>query len=207
MTKIKICGITNTEDALLAVRLGSSALGFNFYSQSPRYISKEDALVIIRKLPSDVCKIGVFVNEEAQNVNEISRKLGLDAVQLHGDESPEYCRQISIKIIKAIRVKDESDLDKLGQYPVWAFILDSYSLGFGGSGQVFDWHLAAKKLGDLEQETRIILSGGLTTENVSEAIAIFKPYAVDVCSGVESVAGVKDHKKLKAFIDAVTISH
>jgi len=203
MTKIKICGITNIEDALTAARFGASALGFNFYSQSPRFISDEEALKIVQKLPSGVCKIGVFVNEQTQNVNEISQALGLDAVQLHGDETPDYCRQITTKVIKAIRVKDENDLEIMPQYTVWAFILDSHSLGFGGSGQRFDWRPAARKLAGLSSDAHIILSGGLTAQNVSEAIEVFKPYAVDVCSGVESVAGVKDYQKLARFIEAV----
>ena len=174
MVKIKICGITNLEDALLAAELGADALGFIFYPKSPRKVAPETAREIIAQLPPFVASVGVFVDEAAAVVQELAAKVRLDWVQLHGQESPEYCRNLGRRVIKGFRIQDENSLRELAPYrdAVQAFLLDTYKKGqVGGTGEVFDWHLAreAKKFG------RIILAGGLTPENVSQAIAIAGP--------------------------------
>jgi len=203
MVKIKICGITNLEDALLAAELGADALGFIFSPQSPRKVAPETAREIIAQLPPFVASVGVFVDEAAAVVQELAAKVRLDWVQLHGQESPEYCRNLGGRVIKGFRIKDENSLMELEPYrdAVQAFLLDTYKKGqVGGTGEVFDWHLAreAKKFG------QIILAGGLTPENVSQAIAIALPAAVDAASGTEAAPGRKDPAKLWAFFKAVS---
>jgi phosphoribosylanthranilate isomerase len=203
MIKIKICGITNLEDALLAAALGADALGFIFYPKSPRKLVPEVAREIIAQLPPFVASVGVFVDEAAAVVQDLAAKVGLDWVQLHGQESPEYCRNLGRRVIKGFRIQDENSLRELAPYrdAVQAFLLDTYKKGqVGGTGEVFDWHLAreAKKFG------RIILAGGLTPENVSRAIAIAEPAAVDAASGTEAAPGQKDPVKLRAFFQAVS---
>lgn len=199
MLRIKICGITNTEDALAAIACGADALGFVFYSKSPRAVKPETARTIISSLPPLVTTVGVFVDEDMANLENIVSHTGLDIIQLHGSESPEYFN-LSKKTIKAIRVKDLSDLKLLNQYKAAAaFLLDTYSPdSIGGTGHVFNWEIAveAKKLG------RIILAGGLTPDNIEEAVKLVQPYAIDVASGVEgSIKGKKDHTKLRLFIE------
>jgi len=199
MLRIKICGITNTEDAIEAIACGADALGFVFYGKSPRLVKPEAARSIISSLPPIVTTIGVFVDEDMTNLENIISYTGLDAVQLHGSESPEYFN-LSRKTIKAIRVKDLADLKQLNQYrAAAAFLLDTYSPeSIGGTGHIFNWEIAveAKKLG------RVILAGGLTPDNIEDAVKLVQPYAVDVASGVEgSIKGKKDHKKLKLFIE------
>ena len=203
MIKIKICGITNLEDALLAAELGADALGFIFYSQSPRKVAPETAREIIAQLPPFVVSVGVFVDEAAAVVQELAARVGLDWVQLHGQESPEYCRNLGRKVIKGFRIKDEDSLRLLADYQgaAQALLLDTYKQGqVGGTGTAFDWRLAreAKKYG------WIILAGGLTPENVSRAIAIALPAAVDTASGTEAAPGRKDPAKLRAFFRAVS---
>lgn len=198
-TRIKICGITNIEDACEAVALGVHALGFIFYPSSPRYISPEGAREIIKRLPPFVSKVGVFVNEDIQTVRSIIATSGIDTVQFHGDESPAYCSQF-VNCIKAFRVRSEADVAVLSSYDVSAFLLDTFSEGvFGGTGQTFNWEIALKA----KQFGNIIIAGGLTPENVQEAINIVKPYAVDVSSGVELQKGKKDPQKLRAFVSKV----
>jgi phosphoribosylanthranilate isomerase len=197
--KVKICGITNMDDAMAAVALGADALGFVFFQGSPRYISPGDAASIISKLPSFVITIGVFVNEKPKKIEKIIASTGIDIIQLHGDEPPEMCA-FSRRIIKAIRVKSLASLDPLVHYQdkVSAFVLDTFSPdSFGGTGQKFNWDIAtyAKQFG------RIILSGGLTPDNISEAIKQVQPYGVDVSSGVELKKGKKDHLKMRLFIE------
>ncbi|MGQ9571088.1 MAG: phosphoribosylanthranilate isomerase [Thermodesulfovibrionales bacterium] len=197
--RVKICGITNLYDALAAVDFGADALGFVFFSKSPRCISYNEAAEIIRKLPSFITTVGVFVNEKIENIEKAIYSTGIDVVQLHGDEPPEMCN-LSRRIIKAIRVKSLESLDPLINYKdkVSAFLLDTFTPNvFGGSGQIFNWDIAidAKPLG------RIILSGGLTTDNIVDAIRRVKPYGVDVSSSIESEKGKKDHKKMKLFIE------
>ncbi len=200
MTKVKICGITNSADAAAAVEAGADALGFVFYSKSPRAVTKEAARDIIAGLPPFVTTVGVFVNEVADMVKEIKEFCRLDKIQLHGEEGPEYCTKIPGGVIKAIRIKDTGDIDSLKEYNVSAFLLDAFVEGMpGGTGTTFDWSIAveAKRYG------RIILSGGLTPENVAEAVERVAPYAVDVSSGVERTPGVKDPNKIRRFIERV----
>jgi phosphoribosylanthranilate isomerase len=202
MTRIKICGITSLEDALLAAELGAQALGFIFYPKSPRAITPLAARQIIAQLPPLVLSVGVFVNEAAAMVMEIAEMVRLDWVQLHGDEPPEYCRYLSRNVLKAIAVKDRSSLDRMKQYQgcVRAFLLDTHKEGQkGGTGESFDWSLArqAKENGSL------VLAGGLNPENVAAAIREVSPLAVDVASGVEAAPGRKDHNRLRAFFKAV----
>lgn len=197
MVKVKICGITSIDDALAAVDYGADALGFVFYEKSPRYIPPEKAEQIIRQIPPFVTTVGLFVDLNRDKVEKITTQSNIDVVQFHGNESPEACL-LSIRVIKAFRVKELSDLDSLGTYRVSAFLIDAYAEGlFGGTGQVFNWDIAieAKKFG------RIILAGGLTPDNIEKAVKLVRPFAVDVSSGVEMDKGVKDHKKLKLFIE------
>jgi phosphoribosylanthranilate isomerase len=200
-TRIKICGITNRDDALLAVELGADALGFIFYNKSPRRVTLEQAAAICRALPPFVATVGVFVNAMQQEIEPTLAPRGarLTALQFHGDEPPEFCRRFTVRTIKAIRVRDEDSLRAAAEYDVDALLLDTYTdIERGGTGRTFDWSLAvsAKKIG-----RPIILSGGLTTENVQEAIRKVRPYAVDVSSGVEREPGRKDPEKLRRFIE------
>ena len=203
MVRVKICGITNLEDALLAADLGAQALGFIFYSKSPRSIKPEAARDIISSLPPLVLSIGVFVDEEAGVVREVAATVGLDWVQLHGQESSEYCRALKRRVIKGFRVQDESSLAVLPDYrdAVQALLLDTYRPGTpGGTGETFDWELARRA----QDYGPIILAGGLTAANISQAITVAQPAAVDVASGVEAGPGVKDPEKLRAFFAAVS---
>jgi phosphoribosylanthranilate isomerase len=205
MVRIKICGITNLEDALLAAELGADALGFIFYAKSPRKVDAETARAIIAQLPPFVAAVGVFVDEAAAVVQELAAKVRLDWVQLHGQESPDYCRTLGYKVIKAFRIQDEDSMRQLAGYQgaAQALLLDTYKKGqVGGTGEIFDWHLArqAKKYGP------IILAGGLTAENVAQAIATVLPAAVDAASGTEAAPGKKDPAKLRAFFEAAISS-
>ena len=198
--KVKICGMTNLKDVKVAVDGGVDAVGFIFYKKSPRSVTMQAVRKIVLELPPFVDSVGVFVNETAEQINKISDHCKLDRVQLHGDESPAFCKKIRHRVIKAIRVKDIQSLKKLSDYPVSSFLLDTFSEDqYGGTGKVFDWNLAysAKKYGP------IILAGGLTPINVRQAIQRIQPYGVDVCSGVESQPGIKDHKKMQAFLKNV----
>lgn len=198
MGRVKICGITNIEDAVAAAEYGADAIGFVFQPKSPRAITPETAKNIVSALPPFITTIGVFVNESKLEIERIIRYVGLNIVQLHGNEPPDACR-LNRKVIKAIRVKDLTDLESLKRYNVSAFLLDTYSPHtMGGTGQIFNWDIAveAKKFG------RIILAGGLNHENIEEAIKWVRPYGIDVATGVESnKKGEKDHKKLKLFIE------
>jgi phosphoribosylanthranilate isomerase len=189
---VKICGITNLEDALQAVESGATALGFNFYPKSPRYIAPQVAAEIVDKLPAAVTKVGVFVNAET---SETARIAGLDVVQLHGDESPRDIRE-NIRSWKAFRVTAEFSIDSLGPWPVEAFVLDSPSSAYGGSGIPFDWRLARAA------GRKIILAGGLDASNVRAAIEQAQPFGVDACSRLEASPGRKDHQKVSQFIRA-----
>jgi phosphoribosylanthranilate isomerase len=196
--KVKICGVRTLEEAQAAVDAGADALGFNFWPPSARYIEPHAAREVITGITPTVCTVGVFVNEEANRIVDIASELGLSAVQLHGDESPEFCGRLgSIKTIKAIRVGQDFDLSVIETYRVSMVLLDSSSEGsYGGTGRRFDWRIAieAKRLAP------IILAGGLTTENVWDAITHVRPAAIDVCSGVEAEPGRKDIDKLRAFM-------
>lgn len=198
MVRIKICGITNLKDAMDAAGLGADALGFIF-APSPRQIEPARAKEIISKLPPWISTVGVFVNEKPERIMRIAGFAGLDMVQLHGEESPEYCAELGLKIIKAVKVKDKNNLKKIDDYNVSGIILDTYDPKLmGGTGKSFNWNLAvsAKKFGK-----PVILSGGLTPDNVSDAIKKVKPYGVDVSTGIEFSPGKKDFKKMKKFID------
>jgi phosphoribosylanthranilate isomerase len=202
MVRIKICGITNLEDALLAAQLGADALGFIFYPPSPRFVTPDAARAIIPQLPPLVTTVGVFVDEDAATIMELAGQAGLDWLQLHGQEPPEYCRALDRRVIKVFRIRDAASLGRLQDYQgaAQAFLLDTYKKGqVGGTGETFDWDLAreAKKYGP------IILAGGLTAENVAQAIAVAQPQAVDLASGVEAYPGKKDPEKLRAFFKAV----
>jgi phosphoribosylanthranilate isomerase len=200
MVKVKICGITNLEDALMVAEAGADALGFVFVPGSPRYIHPQKAEEIERHLPPFLSLVGVFANVPLKEVREVAEACHLSLVQLHGEESPAYCSALGKRVIKAFRMKGAKGLEEMGQYEVEALLLDSCSPGqLGGTGKTFDWRLAqeAKRYG------RLILSGGLTPENVAEGIRIVRPYAVDVSSGVEERTGKKEKGKVKRFLEEV----
>ncbi|MDD2486495.1 MAG: phosphoribosylanthranilate isomerase [bacterium] len=201
MTRVKICGITDTGDALAAVAAGADALGFVF-APGPRQVSVEKAAEIISALPPLVTTVGVFVDASAEDIRQTTAVCGLGAVQLHGNESPVICRELSpLRVIKAFRVAAEGDLRPLSEYTGCAHLLDSRIEGLaGGSGKAFAWGLAA---GAAAISSCLILAGGLNPGNVSEAIASVRPWAVDVSSGVESSPGIKDAKLIKEFVAEV----
>lgn len=197
LIKVKICGITSLEDALAAIDAGADALGFVFSPDSPRHVFPEQAASIIRHLPPFVQTVGLFVNEPPETVNAIADQCGLDLVQLHGEETPGYCDNIKRRVIKAFRVKDITSLEPIQDYRVSACLLDAWSpAAHGGTGRTFNWEFAACAA----QTGRIILAGGLTPDNVAEAIRRVRPYGVDVSSGVESSPGRKDPDKVREFI-------
>ncbi len=199
-TKIKICGITNLPDAQLAVELGADALGFVFYPKSPRYIPVSKAADICNALPPFVTKVGVFVDELEYEIEKALNECLLNALQFHGDEPPGFCQKFPAKSIKAIRVRDESSLRAATEYDVDAVLLDTYTESErGGTGKTFDWALALRAKVLLAPP--VILSGGLTSGNVQEAVRRVRPYAVDVSSGVEREPGKKDPEKLRRFIE------
>jgi phosphoribosylanthranilate isomerase len=205
-TKVKICGITNAEDASAAVAAGADALGFIFYEKSPRYIVPAVAAQIIAGLPPLVTPVGVFVNEELAKVRSIMDGCGLALAQLHGDESATYCRELSRPAIKALRIRDRSSFLSLAEYQgragIRGFVIDTFSeVAYGGTGEITDWVIAA----EAAKAATIVLAGGLTPGNVADAIRVVRPYGVDVSSGVESVPGKKDHDKVRAFVDAVRV--
>jgi phosphoribosylanthranilate isomerase len=197
--RVKICGLTNIDDAFAAIEAGADALGFVFYQDSPRSISPQKASEIIRKLPPLITNVGVFVNEKPEQIEKIIALTHIDVVQLHGSEPPEAC-SFSRPVVKAIRVKSLDSLDLLIHYQdsVSAFLLDTFSPDvLGGTGQIFNWDIAvyAKQFGP------IIIAGGLTPANIFEAVKHVRPYGVDVSSGVESEKGKKDHQKVRLFIE------
>jgi len=203
MTFVKICGITNLPDALVAVSEGADALGFNFYRESSRYVEPLEARRIIEQLPSSVLTVGVFVNEETpEQLKAVASEAGVSAIQLHGDESPDYCSALRDSyVIKAFAVSEAFDIRTILEYSIDAVLLDaSHHKLRGGTGQVIDWAVA-KRVGKLD--VKMFLAGGLTPENVREAIDTVNPYAVDAFSGVERVPGMKYHRRLHEFFMAV----
>jgi len=200
---IKICGITNLEDASAAVEAGADALGFNFYRPSPRYIEPSAARAIIDQLPADRLTVGIFVNEETpETVERIANSAGVAALQLHGDESPEYCERLSDRyLIKVFGVDADFDPRSVLSYDVSAVMLDVPDRkSRGGTGQVIDWQLAWQTS---ELGKKVFLAGGLSPENVLQAIELVNPYAVDACSSLEFAPGRKDHAQMKRFVAAV----
>lgn len=199
MVKVKICGITNLEDALAAVIAGCDALGFVFYRKSPRYIAPSRAGRIIRLLPKKVMKVGVFVDAPAARIKGIARKCGLDMLQFHGRETPEFCKKFKDRrVIKAFRVKGIVDPEEVLGYDTFAYLFDTYSKSAaGGTGRAFDWKLL-KGLRSLKKP--VFLSGGINSGNVRRAIRIVRPEWVDVSSSLEAVPGRKDHRKVYELI-------
>ena len=204
MTLVKICGITKLEDALAAVAAGADAVGFNFYKPSPRYITPQAAREIIEQLPGSVLTVGVFVNEDSpQAVTNIANEAGLKALQLHGDESPDYCRELAAntRVIKALAVSDSFEPKLAQAYQVDAIMLDTRDNRLrGGTGRVFDWSIA-RQVSQLVP--KLYLAGGLSPENIEEAIKKVDPYAVDACSALEDRPGTKNHERMRAFVDTV----
>ena len=199
-TRIKICGITNLEDALQAVEAGADALGFVFYDKSPRFVTPHEVQQIVAELPPFVTSVGLFVNESPARIRRAMTDAQLDVVQLHGDEPPEDCLLAPLPVIKALRVRDASSLQGAERYQVAALLLDAWSEDhYGGTGLSFDWQLAQRLAG----KRPLILAGGLTPENVAAAVTQVKPYAVDVSSGVEARPGKKDPQKVAEFIRRV----
>lgn len=201
MTEIKICGLTNMEDALAVVSAGADALGFVFHPASPRCVTSGQAKEMIGVLPATVCTVGVFVNLAAEEVLHIAEFCGLDFVQLHGAETPEYCRRFAReRVIKALSFRSEDEFPALADYSVRAFLVDAHDpVRFGGTGKTCDWNLARKAA----VRHPLILSGGLNVENVISALEAVRPPAVDICSGVEVRPGKKDHEKIRSVIAAV----
>jgi phosphoribosylanthranilate isomerase len=202
--KVKVCGITNLADAEKALEGGADMLGFNFYPLSPRCLTPKKAKEIISALPADSFNIALFVNESKAKVSEIlsgsvvsNGQRGFSGVQFHGEEDAGYCRGWTVKVIKAFRLKERTSLDQLGSIPADFYLLDSYSAAYGGSGTAFPWEWL-----DGIDSAKLILSGGLSVDNVAGAIRRVRPFGVDVCSGVEARPGIKDHGKLKEFIAA-----
>jgi phosphoribosylanthranilate isomerase len=200
--KVKVCGITSYDDAVMSLDEGVDALGFNFFPRSPRYIRPEDVRAILRRIPPFVVTVGLFVNvAEPQEVSAAARVAGVQVVQLHGDETPEYCRALADwTLIKAVRIGEKGIPARLDEYPVQALLLDARDDAlFGGTGKSFDWSLAL----DMKRMRPIIVAGGLRPDNVREAIRVVEPYGVDVCSGVECAPGKKDAARLRRFMDEV----
>ncbi len=198
--RVKICGITNVEDALQAVAAGADALGFVFYDKSPRFVAPHEVLKITAELPPFVTTVGLFVNEPIPRIRRTMAAARLDVVQLHGDEQPDDCLIEPLRVIKALRVRDAASLEGADRYQVSALLLDAWhDECYGGSGLSFDWQLAERLTG----KQPLILAGGLTLENIIDAVRRLKPYAVDVSSGVEERPGKKDHQKVAEFIRRV----
>jgi phosphoribosylanthranilate isomerase len=201
LVKVKICGITNLEDALASVDAGCDALGFVFYKKSSRYVIPQKAKDIIKQLPPHIIKIGVFVDAPEDRVKRIAKLCHLDILQLHGDESPEFCQKFkNYRIIKAFRIKDKIDLPKILRYRTFAYLFDTYAKSkIGGTGKKFNWRLL-ENLSGIKKP--IFLSGGLNEKNVQEAIKLIRPDWVDISSSVEIRPGEKNHKRVRNFIHA-----
>ena len=201
MTEVKICGITNREDALTAIHAGADALGFIFYPASPRFVKPDQAREITQRLPGNICRVGVFVDQDPEEVRGIMRFCSLDLIQLHGKESSDYCALFSPSVlIKAVSPGKEEDLAVLGDYPVKAILMDASGPGQpGGTGRTCDWSLARKA----GERHRLILAGGLHPGNILLALEMVSPQAIDVGSGVEARPGKKDPEKVRELFAAV----
>jgi phosphoribosylanthranilate isomerase len=202
MTLAKICGITNLDDARAAVEAGADALGFNFYKPSRRYITPQHAREIIEQLPDSLLTVGVFVNEESEAVRSIAHEVGLKALQLHGDESAKYCRELAdYYVIKTFAVANSFDPQTVNEYDVEAIMLDTkHNALRGGTGHVFDWSVA-QRLASINP--KLFLAGGLSPENIENAIKTVRPFAVDACSALENSPGKKDAERMRLFVNAV----
>ena len=201
MTQIKICGITRIDDALCAAACGADAVGFIFHPPSPRYVTPERAKEIIAALPAGIATVGVFVNRKVEEVAQTVEDCGLDLLQLHGDESPEYCRRFPPeRVIKAVFLRTPEELRAFDAYDVRAFLADFRDAGrYGGTGKRADWGLAAR----LGKAHPLILAGGLCIENIGEALAAVAPDAVDINSGCERAPGIKDHDRMKRIVGMI----
>lgn len=203
MTFIKICGITNLDDALAAVDAGADALGFNFYKPSPRYVAPETAREIIGQLPQNILTVGVFVNEtRPQSAEDLATDAGVTAIQLHGDESPSYCRDLKDRyIIKALAAGPDFDTQRAAEYDVEAILLDTKDGALrGGTGRVFDWSIAQRVRRTVP---KLFLAGGLSLQNIEDAIRSVDPYGVDACSALEETRGKKNHERMRAFVNTI----
>ncbi len=200
IVKVKICGITNYEDAAAAVDMGADLLGFNFYPKSPRFVTPQKASEIISKLPGFIDTVGVFVNASLEQIRETMDLCQLNWVQLHGDESPQFCSSflsLNVKTMKALRVKDRNDIQQAENYFTDAILLDAFNPEkYGGTGLTFDWNI----VGHIGK--RIFLAGGINPDNATEAIKL-GVYGIDVCSGIEAEPGKKDHKKMKKLFENI----
>jgi len=195
---VKICGITSAEDARVAVEAGADAIGFIFVPNTPRWVEVAAAREIATSLPEGVKKVGVFMGEPVERVNRVVREVPLDLVQLHGDETAEAAELVEAPVIKVVRVRGEIDVEGLRAYKASAYLLDTYvETAHGGTGRTFDWSLALPVVG---AGLPVLLSGGLTPENVAEAVRRVRPFGVDVSSGVETSPGRKDAEKVRAFV-------
>ena len=206
MTLVKVCGITNLEDALAALEAGADMLGFNFYARSPRYVAPAHARRVVEQMPEGLTCVGVFVNEPSpEDVLRIARESGVSAAQLHGDETPDFCRALAgLTTIKALRVGKAYGVESATVFETDAVLLDAFAPdAFGGTGHTFDWALARATR---EAVPRLFLAGGLKAENVAEAIESVAPYAVDVCSGVETSPGHKSFRLMRDFVAAVRLN-
>jgi len=195
--QIKICGITNIEDALLCAECGADALGFIFYEKSKRFIKNDQAAYIIKSLPPFIAKVGVFVDESFEKINKTIKETGLSCIQLHGDELPEFVQKFSLPVIKAFRVDNIFDWSKIEKYQNCKILLDAFSQNeMGGTGTSFDWKLIPDGI-----KNKIILSGGISIDNLEFVFNEIKPAAVDLSSSLESAPGIKDHQKVKEFLN------
>lgn len=200
--KVKVCGITRAADAILASDLGASAVGFVFWEKSPRFIDPERARAIVSVLPPDVAPVGVFVDAPTQYLTDVVAHVGLAAVQLHGEETPEVCHNLPYRVMKSVSVRDAADDERLTRWPASIMVLLDATdpVRKGGTGRTIDWGIAAR----VSARRRVFLAGGLTVSNVGEAVRRVRPYAVDVSSGVEATPGVKAPDRVQAFFEAVS---
>ncbi|MHC4488726.1 MAG: phosphoribosylanthranilate isomerase [Planctomycetota bacterium] len=198
--KVKICGITNYEDAVASLDIGADLLGFNFYPESPRFVTPEKATEIINQLPGFIDIVGVFVNASFEKVRETTSQCQLDWVQLHGDEDPQFCRlflSLNVKTMKALRIKDQTDIARADDFFTDAVLLDAFQPErYGGTGLTFDWNI----IGHIGK--RVFLAGGINPDNAAEAVKL-GVYGIDVCSGIEAQPGKKDHKKMKKLFESI----
>ena len=195
---VKICGITSLDDALACVDAGADAIGFNFWPRSKRHVPVERAAAIAKRVPPNMRTVGVFVDPSAEEVERAFASGAIDLAQLHGDETPDFCRRFAGRYIKAVRLRDQASVARLAEYACDFVLVDADTPGYGGSGQRADATLAA----EAAKLRRVILAGGLTADNVADAVAAVKPYGVDVAGGVEREPGVKDWIKVAAFVQA-----